>query len=835
MGSRVLSHTAITSPHIPINTGGEAMSVGHASTPFVDFSSFKSEEEAETQEPEVRSALTVRSPFVSVYESVEGESGFDDPVRQAYSSLVDELYDEEFDEALFELLTDVRSMHQDQLASGTSSSEADQIVTQHFSALVRESEAMVDAVAREFGSRDQTGIAESEIETFFDQYSASAQIDPSFENFFGKLMKKVAKVAGKVAKGIAKVGLGPILNKIKALIKPLLNNVLQKAIGKLPESVRPAAQKLAEKFGFAAPKPAEPPAGAPAAPSAAGGDAATPPEAAGSPVQDAAGGDLAAAQEEFDQGIAEALLAEDETELELEVARMQSISAAPASPVFANLDDARDRFIQELGDLRPGETPEPAVQNFLPAVLPALRLGIRLIGRPKVVNFLSPLLAKLIANLVGAEQAPALSRAIVDAGLKLLSLEMSEQERSGLAASAVAATVEETVNRVASLPEHILDNHELLEGFALEAFEQAAAANLPGVLSEATYRQRPGLLEAGVNAAWILMPLRGRKRYKRCTRPFKVTITPHMAAEVESFDGVPLSDYLQDQLGVPEGDEVEAEMYLYEALPGTTIADIARSEAETPGLGASDEATLSQLHPFTRNAAAVLLGKPGLGRLAPSGSYRHNLAVGQRLFHLVIPGRRPLTVPVSFGRRCVRRLFHIIVTFDVPQDQIRVCVYFSEVKAQQLAVRLRQQSHAGSVAVGFNKFLARRLPPILHGHRPKRLRIVHPAIPPGQSPALVLQRLPGIVPEVLIKKMQEWLVHGFSEYIKTQSQKFLTATEDPADGITLRFTIENPQGLKELGQALVEKGPAGSTVAETIGKAGQPNVRVEVIAGHSCD
>ena len=54
--------------------------------------------------------------------------------------------------------------------------------------------------------------------------------------------------------------------------------------------------------------------------------------------------------------------------------------------------------------------------------------------------------------------------------------------------------------------------------------------------------------------------------------------------------------------------------------------------------------------------------------------------------------------------------------------------------------------------------------------------------------------------------MQEWLVHGFSEFIKTQSQKFLTATEDPADGVTLRFTIENPQGFKELGQALVEKG-----------------------------
>ena len=305
---------------------------------------------------------------------------------------------------------------------------------------------------------------------------------------------------------------------------------------------------------------------------------------------------------------------------------------------------------------------------------------MRLIGRPRVVNFLSPLLAKLISKLIGPEQAPALSRAIVDAGLKLLSLEMSDQEKSGLAASAVAATVEETVNRVASLPDHILDNQELLEGFALEAFEQAAAANLPAVLSQATYRQRPDLLEAGVNAAWLLMPLRGRKRYKRCTRSFKVNITPHMAEEIESFEGVPLSDYLQDQLGLPEGAEVEAEVHLYEALPGTTVADIARSETETPGLGCrtklpSRNCIRSHVTPHPRCSET-----PVSAVARSPGSDRQNLPAGQRLFHLAIPGRRPLTIPGKSGRRRVRRLFHINVTLDSPQDRIRVCIYVSKVE-----------------------------------------------------------------------------------------------------------------------------------------------------------
>ena len=134
----------------------------------------------------------------------------------------------------------------------------------------------------------------------------------------------------------------------------------------------------------------------------------------------------------------------------------------------------------------------------------------------------------------------------------------------------------------------MLDNQELLEGFALEAFEQAAAANLPPVLSEAVYRERPDLLESqSVKTCWIMLPLRRRKRYKKCGRTFKVRISPYMADEIESFEG-PLADYLQDQLGVEEGAEVEAEVHLYETLPGTTLADIAREESETPGMGTAE-------------------------------------------------------------------------------------------------------------------------------------------------------------------------------------------------------------------------------------------------------
>jgi hypothetical protein len=129
---------------------------------------------------------------------------------------------------------------------------------------------------------------------------------------------------------------------------------------------------------------------------------------------------------------------------------------------------------------------------------------------------------------------------------------------------------------------------------------------------------------------------------------------------------------------------------------------------------------------------------------------------------------------------------------------------------------------------------ARRLQRILHGALPKRLRIIHPGIPPGQTPASTLQKLPAMVPQVFIGKLQEWLVLGFSEFVKTQAQQFLAAAQDPSDGVTLKLTVEHPPGLRELAQALVEKAP-GSKVAEALTKGGPPNVRTEVLPGHKCD
>ena len=789
------------------------MPEGNVITPFLEMRSFVHEESelfaSETPTP------ALGSPFVSVYE-LDGQLEYADPQQEAYSTLMQDLYDEEFDEALFELMTEARGVHEEHMLANAHSLEGERLLRQHFNQLIREAEATVTAFDLEFGSRDAASLAESELDTFAERYAPTTTLSPEFEGFLGKWKKKIVGLAKKAGKFALKLGLGPILNKVKGLVRPLLDKVLQMAIGKLPESLRPAAEQLADRIFKRQPKPAAADAAVAADPAATDG---------GTAAQAPAGADVTELQQELDEQLANLFLATDEVELELEVARARN-GERQSVPVYDELDDARERFIDELQQLREGEDPAPHIQNFLPAILPALRLGVRLAGRGRIVDFLAGLLGKVIAKLIGPESAPALSRAIVDTGLKLLSLEVAPQDEARAAASAVAATVEEAVRRVSALPDYVLDNQELLEGFALEAFEQAAAANLPPVLSEAVYRERPDLLEAqGAKTCWVMLPLRRRKRYKKCGRTFKVRISPSMADEIESFEG-PLSDYLHDRLGVDEGAEVEAEVSLYETLPGTTLPDIAREESETPGSAGATSA--AQLHPLTPKAAGLLLGEPRMGRHVPMGTGPRNVGVGQRLYRIAIPGRRLLVAPGADGRPRPRKSGSVRVTLDVPGDQVRISLFFGEVRAQRLAVRLRKQAHAGSVATGFRKFFLRRLGPILRGERPRGIQVLQPGLPPGDA----LKRLPPEVIAALTAKLQECVVSAFAEFAKGQPQRLIAATEDTADGITLKFTIAGFAGLQPLGKALLPNGSA-SGVAEAILRAAKPDVRVDVQPGYS--
>lgn len=757
------------------------------------------------------------SPFLSLYE-IEAGAAIEPEAEEAVAFL-SEMQDEEFDEALYELAAEASGLYetrfeQEMADSRATAVEAERILERHFDPLAREVEALLEAMERRWGEQDPATITESEVEAFVDEYRAQSDLSPNFEHFFkkiGRALKKVAKKAVNLAKKgvrfVGKFALGPLLKKVKALIRPLLKKVLRFAIGKLPVALQPVAKKLAAKLGVTKELEEREADSGFAAESAA---------------------DVASVQLEFNAQLANLLFASSEVEQDSEVAQVVSASQLPASGMLAELDAARDRFAQQLGQLKDGEDPTPQLEEFIPAILPALKVGLKLIGRKRVVNFLAKFLAQLIQKFVGPQYAPALSRAMVDAGLRLISLEVTPQDEARAGGAALAATVEETVRRVAALPDYVLDNQELLEASALEAFEQAAAANLPVRLPEQAYRKRPGLREASViRGTWMLMPLRGRMRYKKFSQVATACITPHKAQAIQTFGGEPLAEFLEEQLGLEPGEEVEANVHLYEATPGTVLSQVAWQEASTAGLGSPDAYT--QFHPLTPDAAGLLLGEPGLGHETDPRylATPYGTETGQRFYYLEIPGKRPLPAAGPGGRARIRRRSRVRLVLDFPGDQIRVFLYLSELRAQQIAVKLRGQAHVGQVASFLNGMIERGLRSVLAGGF-GRLQIIHEAVTPDQwLPAL--QRLPSLVPQVLLRRLNEWVLRALSEQLKELAPRFLTAADEPADGVTLVFTIAKPPGFAQLRQAL--KGKVASIGSMRLSD-GQPTVGIRIAPGH---
>jgi hypothetical protein len=775
--------------------------------PFLEVRSFVPEEREAAEAFESSAAPT--TPFLSLYGSEEG-SRLADPRAEAYALFLNDLYDEEFEETLYALASEAASLYEtrfvhenaDPRANGY---EAERLLDQHFAPLVAETQSMLARAARELGQRDASKLTAYEVDSVVDRYQPSTEFSPNFEDFFNKIKKAVKKVASVATK----LGLGPVLNKLQPLIKPLLKRVIQTAIGKLPPALQPIARKLAEQLPLL--KEVE--------------------ETQADQPHHAETCEVAQIQLEFNRHVANLVFAQDQTEQDLEVAEALTEQQAPDVYPVAELDRAREQFVESLGRLQDGEDPGPHVQQFIPAILPALKIGINLVGRKRVVDFLAKLLAKLIQKFVGPQYAMPLSQAIVDAGLRLIQLEARPEDEARAAASAVAATVEETVRRVAALPEYVLDNQELLEGFALEAFEQAAAANLPQVLPEETYRKRPELAEGRkLRGTWVMMPRGRRKRYKKYSRKIPVKVVPHDAAAVESFEGVPLSEFLEEALGVSPGEEVEALVHLYETLPGGHLSDIARMEQHTPGLG--DAEAYEQLHPLTRDAAAMLLGEADLGRNgeAPALSDPHAAAAGQRLYYLEVPGRRLLTTPAAPGKAQTRRTTQVRLILDFQKNEIRINFFLSEIRAQEVAVKLRQHAHVGALAARLRRFIERGLRSALSGSS-ARLKIVHEAVTPDQWVS-ALRRLPSFVHNILLGRLQEWALKSLADQLKQAAQPFIKAAEDTADGVTVVITISNPPGFPEIRKLL--KGQGLSLGSLKI-PSGNPKVSIGFTAGYAHD
>jgi len=780
-------------------------------SPFIDVRSFEVHEAGEDARPHAHAHPT----FLSVYEPIaDGEAH--SPEEEDLAVFLNELYDDEFDDVLYQLAAESTSLLDAYVAHEVGGEPFDDVaaerfLNEHFAPLAAESRSLIERVELELNQRNVHALTDQEIDELIDRQLPSTSLSPTFDEFLKgvrKKLKRAAKKAVSVAKkgavAVATGGLSLALGKLKGLVKPLLKRVIQTAIGRLPADLQPIARTLAAKAPFLR-------------------------EASVDLEHEHHGAacEIASVQHEFDLGMARLLLAPSEVALQHELALLETDHHDAAPPAQADLHRARERFVAGLRELEEGDDPSPLVEEFVPAILPALKIGIRLAGRKRVVHHLAKLLGRLIQRFVGPKHTPALSRALVDVGLRAIQLE-TDADRGSAAADAVAATIEDSVRRVADLPDHVLDDAELFEGMALEAFEHSASNNLPPMLTEATYLQRPDLSEARqIGATWARLPRLGRKRFKKLTRKFRTRLSPHKLADVQTFGDVPMEEFLEEELGVTIGEEVDAVVHLYEAIAGTSLADIARLDDDAPGLGTV--AAVEQLHPLTREAAAVLLGEPRLGRDVDPARLAdaHTVLPGQRFYYLEVPGRRPLQAPSDTpGRGRTRRPTQTTVVLDFPANEIRVRLFLSEVRAQSVAVGLRQRAHVGVITTSLRRYVERGLRASLSGAF-TRLRIVHGSVTPGRW-ASAMKGLPSVVPDLLRTRLQEWVLSSLAKHLQKSPEAFVAAADEAVDGVTAVVTISAPPAFAQLRQAL--KG--GGVSLAGMNPSGQPgSVKVVIRPG----
>jgi hypothetical protein len=805
-------------------TNDLTMQLGQYETPFADVPIARedtSQQEAPDQFYSNFLRETIQSPFSRTYETTPASPGLT-PAGEEFMSLLGELNDSEFNEHLYGLAAEIEDTWRGKITNETALGPnfipyATQQARDYINPLTREAESMIDRVSQHFSGGNMADISNETIESLFAELTFDhSRFTPVQEQFLGGIFNKVKSVVKKgvdlAKKGISIVGkilpINMILNKLKGLIKPLLDKVLKFAIGKLPKALQPHAQTLAKKFL----------------------NLETAVSEETEPGNQEAEGHLHGIQSELDTYIAQLVFSEGETTADTLVGdyessfdnmeRLTSYETGGESGV-PSLNEAREQFIQELKNLQPGDSPAPAIERFLPAALialqPIIKMAITVIGRPKIINFLAGLLAKLVSKYVPANVAQPLAASIIDVGMTAIGFETFDGQKTDVGYEAIANTIEETIQGMETLNEATLSDNEDLTMQMLESFEKAAANNFPPQYI------RPELRTSKQGGVWVMMPRGGSGfSYKKFTRVFDVTIDSQTAAAVTTFRGLPLANFLRDKLGIDPSKPIQAKVHLYKALKNTKLSKIGKYE-KLPTLNPTQPYAWVQFHPLTSKAASMLLKEPALGKDLDSRytQTRTRIKAGQNFYFLEINGAR-LRIPH------IDRSSHAHSTGTAPantkpsqssdiqgvinfiKSEIRLNYYFSEEDAKTVVEKLNKNDFLGA-AITIKNQVRNVLNDILLKNVATKVKIIHEQFPElylenyndredqfaplAAIGAAAGKEILSKIIEKLVEKLVDQAYTAVVNYFKARAAEFKEAYAKPQDGVTIKMIWVNIPGM----------------------------------------
>jgi hypothetical protein len=762
------------------------------------------------------------TPFAETTDGLRAESESDRMFAEAFA----ELRDEAFDEALAYLAEETEQTVADRFTgeSPSSAPERERYADAQLAPVRFEALQYLDALQSGLTGMDLESLSEQQLDEVLDRFDPETnELTPAGEEFIGGLVRKAksavkfvanaAKGVGKVVGKVAGAVIGPVLQKLRGLINPLLRRVLSFAIGRLPAALQPAARKLAARFTSETGE----------------GEEEDLDEAPMSPANLT---DVEALAESFDAALAEAMVGDAAGELEDEWLEARDSEASMEGRELEVLAEARGELIDRLRTADEDEDLAPAVEQFVPALLGALRLGINLVGRPKVVGFLARYVGQLIRRWVGPQLSGPLSSAIVDTGLRLITLEAesgeTERSRSDEAGPvALASVIEDTVRRLAENEDYIYENEDLMQLATAEAFSQAVATHFPPQFVRPALQQAPSL-----GGTFVARRPRSIRTYRKYTRTPEVEVTTQIADALPTFGGSNVGATLR---AAGATFPIRARMHIYQAAPGTTLPRMMRVDRATAG-GGRGYVTATNVHPLTPAAAGLLLREPQLGAAVPAAYLRsrHRIAAGQRFYVLEPMGAAgTLALPMSAAsREAAQRLApsRAWTVVNPRQSRITVGFYLSEAEAQRIVVATRQGSGGPALLQALTAaYRAMETSTSPQGHI-RILREDGEAFEDLAAPSARAGRLlPPSVTAFLRRRLRAWVLPALASWAKTDAEAFARAAGHPDPGVTIRVRLAAVPGLNLLGQGM--KALPGQIAGALNTVRGTPSITISVTPG----
>jgi len=746
---------------------------------------------------------------INPFSEAPGEAMPESEADRLRNDVFAELRDEGFDEAVSMLAEETEQAVGERFTgeSPLSSPERERYADAQLAPVRFEAQQYLDALEAGLSGMEVGLLSEAQLEDVLDRLDPQiGELTPAGEQFISAIARKARKVVkfvANTAKSVGKVAgvvLGPVLQKLRGLINPLLRRVLAFAIGRLPAALQPVARTLAAKMTSEA--EAE--------------DSFD--EASMSPANLS---DVEALSESFDAALAEALVDVSAGAPEAEAFDTGEDEADTGGRELEILAQERGVLIDRLRAASDDEDLAPDVEQFVPALLGALRLGVKLVGRPKVVRFLAKYLGQAIRRWVGPAQSGPLSNAIVDTGLRLVSLETESGDQESLndeaAPVALASVIEDTVRRVAESEDYVLDNEDLMQLAAAEAFSEAVATHFPAKFVKPALQQAPS-----IGGAFVARRPRSVRTYRKYSRVPEVDVTAQIADALPTFGGVALGAVMR---AAGATFPIRARMHIYQSAAGTTLPRMVRLDrANASGRG---YVTTSSVHPLTPAAAGMLLREPQLGVAVPPAFLRsrNRIAVGQRFYVLEPMGAAgALALPVTRGNRAaIARLApsRAWITANLRKSRVTVGFYLSEAESQGVVEAIRQGRGGPALLKLFvSAYRAmNRSAPSPQAH----IRVVREDGEAFEELAARAGHLPAFA--ALRRRLRAWVLPAMAAWVRTDGEAFARAASHPDPGVTVRVRLTSVPGLELLANpnANAARGtPAGTpTVAITV-KPGRP-------------